>query len=144
MIETINLAGVATYGHEVQSLRDLKLVNYFYGANGSGKTTISRVLADPTHADHANCGIVWKGGRRLDVLVYNRDFVEENFGGDDIKGVFTVGKRSVNALAEIARLKAQIAELVSKIEQRRETLRGSNPEAEGGKLGELTELNEKC
>jgi wobble nucleotide-excising tRNase len=143
MIETIHLAGVATYGQEAQSLRDLKAVNYFYGANGSGKTTISRVVADPAHADHARCGVVWKGGRQLDALVYNRDFVEENFGGEDIKGVFTVGKRSVDALAEIARLKAQAAELVAKITQRRETLRGPNPEAEGGKLAELTDLGEK-
>jgi wobble nucleotide-excising tRNase len=143
MIETIHLAGVATYGQEAQSLRDLRPVNYFYGANGSGKTTISRVVADPAHADHARCGVVWKGGRRLDALVYNRDFVEQNFGGEDIKGVFTVGKRSVDALAEIARLKAQAAELVVKLAQRRETLRGPDPEVEGGKLAELADLGEK-
>lgn len=143
MIETIHLAGVATYGPEAQSLRDLRAVNYFYGANGSGKTTISRVIANPTHADYARCGVVWRGGRQLETLVYNRDFVEENFGGEEIKGVFTVGKRSVDALAEIARLKLQSAELFAKIAQRSETLRGPDPEVAGGKLGELAELAEK-
>jgi wobble nucleotide-excising tRNase len=143
MIETIHLAGVATYGQEAQSLRDLKAVNYFYGANGSGKTTISRVVADPAHTDHTRCSVVWKGGHQLDALVYNRDFVDENFGGEDIKGVFTVGRRSVDALAEIGRLKVQLAELVTKIAQRRETLRGPDPETLGGKFAELADLSEK-
>jgi wobble nucleotide-excising tRNase len=143
MIETIQLSGVATYAPEAHPLRNLKEVNYFYGANGSGKTTISRVIADPGHTDHSNCGLVWKGGRPIDTLVYNRDFVEENFGGEDIRGVFSVGKRSVDALQEIARLKTQAADLVDKIGDRRATLRGTDPEVEGGKLEELAELGRK-
>ncbi|MDQ0072544.1 wobble nucleotide-excising tRNase [Variovorax boronicumulans] len=143
MIETIHLSGVATYAPEAQSLRNLKEVNYFYGANGSGKTTISRVIADPAHSDHSHCGLVWKGARPTDTLVYNRDFVEENFGGENIKGVFTVGKRSVEALQEIERLKSQAAELMGKIADRRATLRGTDPEVESGKLGDLAELGKK-
>lgn len=143
MIETIHLSGVATFAPEAQSLRNLKEVNYFYGANGSGKTTISRVIANPSHSDHGRCGIVWKGSHPIETLVYNRDFVEENFGGEDIKGVFTVGKRSVEALQEVGRLKEQAAELVRKIEDRRVTLRGPDPEVEGGKLGEVIELGKR-
>lgn len=143
MIETIQLSGVATYAQEAQTLHDLKAVNYFYGANGSGKTTISRLIADPSHLDHSLCSLTWKDARPIDTLVYNRDFVEENFGGEDIKGVFTVGKRSIEALESIARLKARGAELVSKIADRRAALQGLDPEVEGGKLGELSELNQK-
>jgi hypothetical protein len=145
MIDTIHLAGVGTYGPEAQLLYDLKQVNYVYGANGSGKATISRVVADPSHADHARCDLVWKGGRPLEALVYKRDFVAENFGGEEIKSVLTVGKRSVAAWAEIARLKAQAraAEFVIKNAQRRETLRGSDPEVEGGELAELSSLAEQ-
>ncbi|TPG24860.1 AAA family ATPase [Variovorax guangxiensis] len=143
MIETIHLSGVATYAPAAQSLRNLKEVNYFYGANGSGKTTISRVIADPAHSDHRGCSLVWKAARLIDTLVYNRDFVEENFGGEDIKGVFTVGKRSVEALQEIARLKIEVAELETKIANLRATLKGTNPEVESGKCGELAELRKK-
>ncbi|RCW72445.1 AAA family ATPase [Pseudorhodoferax soli] len=143
MIETIRLAGVATYVQGPQSLRNLKGVNYLYGANGSGKTTISRVIADPAHSDHSHCTLTWKGGRPIDALVYNRDFVEENFGGEDIKGVFTVGKRSVEAVQEIARLKSQATELIEKIADRRSTLKGTDLEVVGGKLGELAELGKK-
>ncbi len=140
MIEKIYLADVATYTLEAQSLSGLREINYLYGANGSGKTTISRVIADPTNAEHARCSIIWKDSRPIEALAYNRDFVEENFGGEDIKGVFTVGKRSVDALKSIARLKGQVADLVAKISDRRATLRGTDPEVEGGKCAELVEL----
>lgn len=143
MIETIHLSAVATYAPVAQSLSNLKAVNYFYGANGSGKTTISRVIGDPAHVDHRGCSLVWKGARPIDTLVYNRDFVEENFGGEDIKGVFTVGKRSVEALQEIARLKIEVAALETKIANLRATLRGTDSEVESGKRGELTELSKK-
>lgn len=143
MIEKIHLSGVATYAPATQSLLNLKEVNYFYGANGSGKTTISRVIGDPTHSDHGGCSLGWKGARPIDTLVYNRDFVEENFGGEDIKGVFTVGKRSVEALQEIARIKIDAAELDTKIANLRATLKGTDPEVESGKYGELAELSKK-
>lgn len=143
MIETIHVSGVATYALEAQPLRNLKQVNYFYGSNGSGKTTISRVIADPAHPDHSRCRVVWKGLQPLQTLVYNRDFVEENFGGEDIKGVFTVGKRSVEALHEIARLKADVIEIRRKIADRSATLRGTDSEVQGGKLAELAELRKK-
>ena len=143
MIEKIHLSGVATYAPATQSLLNLKEVNYFYGANGSGKTTISRVIGDPTHSDHGGCSLGWKGARPIDTLVYNRDFVEENFGGEDIKGVFTVGKRSVEALQEIARIKIDAAELDTKIANLRATLKGTDTEVESGKYGELAELSKK-
>lgn len=141
MLETIHLSGVATYGESPQALQGLKQFNFFYGSNGSGKTTISRVVADPDHPDHARCRLVWKNGQAIEALVYNRDFVEANFGGDDIKGVFTVGKRSVEALQEIAKLKAVSAEQMGKIVSLQGTLRGTNPEVEAGKLGELADLH---
>lgn len=143
MIEAIHLSDVATYAPEVQSLGALRKVNYFYGANGSGKTTISRVIADPGNPHHSRCRIAWKNGRTLEALVYNRDFVEQNFGGEDIKGVFTIGKRSVEAAQEIARLRTQLAEVIGKIADRRATLRGTDPDVEGGKLGDLAELTRK-
>lgn len=142
MIEAIHLSGVATYVGDAQALPGLKQFNYFYGSNGSGKTTISRVIADPANPDHGKCRLVWKNGRPIEALVYNRDFVEVNFGGDDIKGVFTVGKRSVEAAQEIARLKALSAEQAAKIVSLQGTLRGPDPEKEAGKLGELADLRE--
>jgi len=67
MIETIRLSGVATYAPEAQSLHGLKKVNYFYGANGSGKTTVSRLIADPLHPDYSLCSLTWNAGRPIGI-----------------------------------------------------------------------------
>ncbi len=92
MIEEINIAQVASYGNNSQHLNTLSDINYIYGANGAGKTTISKIISNP--ADHPTCKILWKNGRTLDTFVYNRDFVGSNFSQDSIKGIFTLGSES--------------------------------------------------
>ena len=54
MIESIHVCKTATYGETQQSLSGLKTFNYIYGSNGSGKTTISRVLSEPSAPAHAS------------------------------------------------------------------------------------------
>lgn len=44
MIKKITISNEASYGKEPVVISDLKEINYFFGANASGKTTISRVL----------------------------------------------------------------------------------------------------
>lgn len=48
MITEIGIAGVATYPAAGERLTDLKKVNYLFGHNGCGKTTISRAVHDPS------------------------------------------------------------------------------------------------
>jgi wobble nucleotide-excising tRNase len=93
MIETIEVNNVATYA-ETQILSNLKKVNFIYGTNGSGKTTISRILDNPNI--YPNCNIKWKDNNELPILVYNKDFVNEHFSeSKTLKGVFTLGKNSI-------------------------------------------------
>jgi Fe-S cluster assembly ATPase SufC len=75
MIESMRIAGVATYGANKGELNGLSTVNYFFGSNGSGKTTLSNLIGDPTHNDFRTCTINWKNQTPLQTLVYNRDFV---------------------------------------------------------------------
>jgi hypothetical protein len=90
MIESLQISGVASYGQETQTLSGLSKFNYIYGANGSGKTALSRVMASP--ADYPNCHVGWKNAAPLQTLVYNRDFVACNFGPSaELKGIFTLG-----------------------------------------------------
>ncbi|HET7922967.1 MAG TPA: AAA family ATPase, partial [Gammaproteobacteria bacterium] len=47
MIQSISIRNVATF-HPTDAtiLDDLRQFNYIFGSNGTGKTTISRIIAD--------------------------------------------------------------------------------------------------
>ena len=53
MIEKIEVKKVASYDETGIKITNLKKVNFIYGANGCGKTTISKFLHDKTNFD--NC-----------------------------------------------------------------------------------------
>ncbi len=77
MIEGVSIAGIATYGAVPEKLRGLSQFNFIFGSNGTGKTTISRVIANEDM--FSTCSVTWKGGTKLQPMVYNHDFVEKNF-----------------------------------------------------------------
>ena len=97
MIESIIISGVATFGTTPEQVNELSQFNFFFGSNGTGKTTVSRVIADET--EFPGCSVTWKAGTKLQPLVYNRDFVERNFNQSaELKGVFTLGEKQADTL----------------------------------------------
>lgn len=51
------------------------LINFIYGNNGAGKSTIARAIS-------ADNGLAWQAGKSAgdySVLVYNQEFVDANF-----------------------------------------------------------------
>ena len=80
---------------------ELTFVNFFYGNNGAGKSSIA-------HAIKEDDGIVWAEGKSADdydVLVYNQDFINDNFiNYGDLKGVFIFGEEDSEAKKKIAEL----------------------------------------
>ena len=73
MISKIHIQNTATIKDaEIEPLQ----INYFFGGNGSGKTSISRFLDD---SENYNNGTIVKDSAS-EVLVYNRDFIDKNFG----------------------------------------------------------------
>lgn len=90
MISKIKISNVASYDETGIEIGNLKKINFIYGANGSGKTTISNLLAD--ESSFSDCSIEWKNEQKIDTLVYNKKFRDENFGSTSIAGVFTLGK----------------------------------------------------
>ena len=51
------------------------LINFIYGNNGTGKSTIAREI-------NADRGLAWQDGKSAvdySVLIYNQEFVEANF-----------------------------------------------------------------
>ena len=122
MIESITLKSVATYDDNGIQINDLKKVNFIYGANGCGKTTLSNFLNNPIDEKFSNCAVNWKNTSLLKTLVYNKTFRESNFGKGKIGGIFTLGEATAK---EIKIIEDKIEGLkVIKIEgsKKRETL----------------------
>jgi len=92
MLESITIKKIATYDEAGIQITDLKKVNFVYGANGCGKTTLSNFLQNPIDGKFANCLAKWKNVTPLKVLVYNKEFREQNFGKGKLNGVFTLGQ----------------------------------------------------
>jgi wobble nucleotide-excising tRNase len=108
------------------------LINFIYGNNGTGKSTIAREIG-------ADNGITWQAGKSAadySVLVYNQEFVDANFRNyDNLKGVFTVGEKNIeiqNTIAEKTQQKSEQDKLAAdrttekgRKEAARETLLGN-------------------
>ncbi|NIE81703.1 AAA family ATPase [Asaia sp. As-1742] len=137
MIEGIKIAGCASYSVEGQWLTELRKINFIYGANGSGKTSISRVIADP--ANHPTSTIRWANERPLECLVYNTDFMERNFRSN-LPGIFTLGEHDAAVLDQIDQTRKKIAEIEHDISARDIVLRGND--GASGKLGDRSALRE--
>ena len=144
-ITAIQIQDEASYGDSPERLDNLSQFNFIYGSNGTGKTTVSRVIAD--QSKYPSCSLTWQGGTELRTLVYNRDFVEQNFGqSSDIKGVFTLGKHSKEVIDEIEATKKEQSTLEIDIATLKKTLEGEN--GDSGKKKDLsdleTEFEDKC
>ncbi len=136
MINKIEINTIPFDGN-LQSLDALKTFNYLFGANGTGKTTISKLIAAPD--TYPNCHIVWENGIPLETRVYNRDFVERNFNPQsELKGVFTLGETEDATFKRIESVKADIGKLVDNIKRFTLTLKGED--GDGGKESELNQL----
>lgn len=136
MITEITVQNVATYSAPV-TLSDIRRINYIFGPNGSGKTTIGRAIEQAE--GHADCQINWSGGTPLEVMVYNRDFVDRNFNlSSPVRGVFTLGENQVQAETQIATLRPQVEQQSSRITALHNQLDGDSEQI--GKRQELTNL----
>lgn len=90
MIKKIYIGNIATYIPGVEF--EPKKINFIYGANGTGKSTLSKVLSNEISS--SECNIEWNTGTKEDVIVYNKGFVEKNFQNDiALKGIFSMEKK---------------------------------------------------
>ena len=102
MIENISIKDIATYDNNGIQVSDLKKVNFIYGSNGCGKTTISNFLFNNSDEKFSNCSLVWQNDIPLNTLVYNKEFRERNFGKGKLSGVFTLGEATAEQVEAIA------------------------------------------
>ncbi len=95
MLTKIQINGVATFKSQT-TLETDKKVNLIYGLNGSGKSTICRLLRNPENAEYAQCQVIGRQGRKI--YVFNDDFIRENFYESSlIKGIFSLSKQNKDA-----------------------------------------------
>jgi wobble nucleotide-excising tRNase len=135
VLQEIKIAANASYSSEGEKLASLKPINFIFGTNGTGKTTISRFINDP--GSYASCALTWQKGQTLDCRVYNRDFAERNFA-PQLPGIFTLGEAASDTLDKIDKAKGGVKELDDGIAQLKGTL--GPADAASGKRGELRTL----
>ena len=116
---------------------ELTFINFFYGNNGAGKSSIA-------HAIDEGDGVVWADGKTrsdYDVLVYNQDFINDNFENyGDLAGVFIFGEEDIEAKRKIAELTEQKKEKSDK-----KTAAGEEYKTKTAGLDvAMTELQETC
>lgn len=138
MLTEISIASVASYTSAAARLDDLKAINFIFGTNGTGKTTISRVLDDPDA--HPTCSLSWVNGKPLERLVYNRDFVDRNFAAQ-LRGIFTLGEAEKDTLAKIDQAKDDVKKAEDAINQLEGTL--GLPDQPTSKRGKTKALRDK-
>jgi wobble nucleotide-excising tRNase len=125
MITSIKIKNVATYDSENGVLIDgLKKVNFIYGANGSGKTTISNYILDTSDTNYKDCQIAWDNDEPLTTYVYNKRFREQSFFKGDIPGVFTFGNATLEQLQELSDKKDEIKALREAVREENRRLKG--------------------
>lgn len=94
LIEKVKLDSATFHGEEISPT----FINFFFGKNGAGKSTIAKVFQDGD-------GLTWSAGHNpadYVVLVYNQDFVNKNFETyGDLKGVFTLSETNIEIQKQI-------------------------------------------
>ena len=136
MIESIRIEDISYFSESPEEMSGLSKINFVYGPNGSGKTTISRLMAA---ADgFPSCAVKWKNADPLQTFVYNSDFVEENFSQEKIKGIFTLGKDDIGIGEKIEEIGEEIADLDKTVSGLKTALGGEN--GDGGKNRKLEDL----
>ncbi len=125
MISRIEITNVATYKSGVNIAP--KKINFIYGGNGTGKTTLSRVLAQDIPGEYE---ITWKSDQPLKTFVFNREFVERNLS-QRISGIFTLGEDNTEAVESLEALRERENELKRDIQTKQSAIQERTEGIEG-------------
>ena len=86
-------------------------INFFFGRNGAGKSTVAKAL-------EVGAGVQWRSGQSADdynVLVYDQDFINDNFDNYEMAGVFTLNKVNIEVQKRIDALGKDKEKLLGEI-----------------------------
>lgn len=118
MIQSFQIRNIGTYDAVGISCNNLAKVNFIYGANGSGKTTISKLLNNP----QSNCTVNWLDNRTVETFVYNKDFKDRNILNSSFEGIFTIGEEDVDNEKKIIEEKLKLNDAIENLRRFTSTL----------------------
>lgn len=118
MITQISMKNVASYDATGVVIDTSRKINFFFGYNGSGKSTIARYLHDITlpttekSADFADCSLTGYNAAIESILVYNEEFRRDNFiTKDEQRGIFSLNKTNAVIDGLIVEANNKVADL---------------------------------
>ncbi len=113
MITNIRLNKIATYTEEVK-IDDLKKVNFFFGNNGAGKSSIAKYLYDlslneeKSSVQFNSCSQIGYDKNHQEILVFDEKFIHRNFISKNLQnGIFSLneGNGEIDDLIEKENIK---------------------------------------
>jgi wobble nucleotide-excising tRNase len=138
MITKIVLQNAATFKNEV-IIDDLTKINFIYGSNGSGKTTISRIIAKPDKYQESQ--LIWKNTNNIKTVVFNEDFIREYFYEKDaLQGIYTIGEGAKEIEEQIKEKTSNLQSFQEELDKIEKTI--NKKREEQNKIFE--NLKEKC
>ena len=140
MINTITLKNIASYSSTPVIINtNGKKINLFYGLNGSGKSTIGKYLQSIDNVKYRECSITTPSLMEDDILVYNQDFIKNNFYEiPDFQGVFTLSETNKEVELAIEDATRKLAE----IDKERQQIQDNILEKNKAKIAEENTLKE--
>lgn len=121
VINKIYLDDVATY-EGVEFLPSK--VNYLYGGNGTGKTTLSKVISN--RLIYPKCTVDYTD-EKVDCCIYNQDFVRKQFSqSSSVKGIFTLGEDTKEAQEYIENRRKELDKVRQNISGNKEKIEEFN------------------
>lgn len=115
MINNLKLSKVSSYNEAVE-LSNLSKVNFFFGSNGSGKSTIAKTISNfevfPPNNKYSFCSQIGYNRNTEKIFVFDETFVEKNFIlSNELEGVFTLNEGNDDIDDEIKELKINTEKL---------------------------------
>lgn len=147
MINSITIKNVTSYDNvQGANVTELKKVNFFFGNNGSGKSTVAKYLYDlsldgASDMDFSSCSQVGYDHENHQILVFNEDFIERNFIFRDTQvGIFSLNQQNeeIDTLITAKQAKLQVfQDKIDRYDTRLSNIRGNKEE-------KFEELKKEC